>query len=359
MKSLRPWLIIVLLLVLGGALAAYRSSTNDKSAQPAQSPQSHSIVASRLEVPWDIAVMPDGDLLVTERPGQLRRIGKNGATYTIRGVEQTSEGGLLGLALHPHFTENKWLYVYLTTRSNGQVRNQVDRYVYSKDGLSARTSIIADIPGATTHDGGALAFGPDGKLYVGSGDANVQQDAQQTNALSGKILRLNDDGSVPADNPFRNPVWSYGHRNPQGIAWDHQGRLWATEHGPSGYDELNLIEKGVNYGWPIIRGDEQRAGMRRPLLHSGADETWAPAGLAYADGDLFFTGLRGQTLYRANISDTKNIRLDRFLQEEYGRLRAVTAAENVLYISTSNRDGRGTPADDDDRLLRIPLEQVE
>lgn len=314
-------------------------------------------VASKLKTPWDIAFLPDGDMLVTERSGTVKRIGSAG-TYPVEGVTETSEGGLLGIALHPDFSNNTHVYLYSTYQENGTLLNRVERYTYNANSLVFNKLIIGGIPGASNHDGGALAFGPDGKLYIGTGDAGNESSAQETSALSGKILRLNDDGSVPADNPFGNAVYSYGHRNPQGIAWDDEGRMWAVEHGPSGSasgrDELNRIDKGGNYGWPVITGDETRENMHPPVAQSGDNDTWAPSGLAFADGALYFAGLRGQTLYQATINDEGSaVSLTRHFAGEYGRLRAVQAHQQYLYISTSNTDGRGSPRTDDDKIIRI------
>lgn len=318
-------------------------------------------VASNLMTPWSIVFLPGGDLLVTERAGQVKRIGAQGDVHAIAGVRETSEGGLLGIALHPKFTDNSLLYVYFTTATSGSLTNQIDQYRYSDAELRFVRTIISGIPAASNHDGGALKFGPDGKLYVTTGDAAQEMLAQDKNSLAGKILRLNDDGSAPSDNPFSNQVWSFGHRNPQGIAWDDQGRLWSVEHGPSGTatgrDELNLIEKGANYGWPLITGDEMRSGLKAPIVHSGDSETWAPSGMAYHGGALYFAGLRGQSLYKAAIGGEK-ASLSKYFRGQYGRLRAVAVDGGSLYISTSNRDGRGTPAPSDDRIFRIDPTQL-
>lgn len=316
------------------------------------------VTAESLQIPWAIDFLPSGDMLVTERPGRLQRIGENGQTYEIEGVEHTGEGGLLGLTLHPEFSDNQWLYMYLTSETDNGLVNRIERYTYDDNKLSNQTTIIDNIPGASYHDGGRIAFGPDGYLYITTGDAGDGANAQNRESLAGKILRLNDDGSVPEENPFDSEVYSYGHRNPQGIAWDDKGRLWATEHGRSGvrsgFDELNLIEPGVNYGWPTIQGDESAEGMRSPVVHSGPNETWAPAGLAYFEGDLYFGGLRGETLYRADISDVDNVSVSTNFREKYGRLRdVVVGPDNFLYVSTSNRDGRGNPVAEDDRILTI------
>lgn len=365
--------ILLLIILLGGAAAyAFRGQLERYLLRPTESNIPAGIqngegpdvrtVASNLATPWGIAFLPDGDLLVTERPGTLKRIAEDNKTYPISGVIETSEGGLLGIALHPDFEDNNLLYLYSTYRNGGALRNRVERYTYREDTLAIDKVVIENIPGSNNHDGGAIAFGPDdGKLYITTGDAADAQSAQDTGVLSGKILRLDDDGSVPDDNPFSNPVYSYGHRNPQGLAWDDNGRLWSTEHGPSGSvsgrDELNLIEKGANYGWPAITGDETRAGMRVPVAQSGDNDTWAPGALAHADGSLYFTGLRGQTLYQAVISDTQNVSvtLKRHFSREYGRLRAAAVRDGALYISTSNTDGRGSPKPQDDKIISIRL----
>jgi len=313
-------------------------------------------IAGNLDTPWAIGKRPGGQFITSERSGTVRTIGANGQSFTIADVVEQGEGGLLGLTLHPDFTNQPYVYIYKTTDNQ---TNVVERYRLQDDQLSDKDTIIQDIPAAQTHNGGEIKFGPDNKLYITTGDANAPNDAQNTSRLNGKILRLNDDGSVPADNPFNNPVWSYGHRNPQGLAWDDQGRLWSTEHGPSGsetgYDELNQIQKGGNYGWPLIRGDQTRNGLIAPVAQSGANDTWAPAGLAYANGSLYFAGLRGQTLYQARINSATSVTLTKHLSDEYGRLRSILVDDQRLIIGTSNRDGRGTPQDGDDKLLSIPL----
>lgn len=318
------------------------------------------IVAQNLIIPWDIAFLPPAgeEMLVTERGGQLLRIGKDKKTYPIEGVRHVGEGGLLGITLHPLFTENHFVYLYLTSQNNGRLINRVERYRYEDNQLSNRTVIIDDIPGAQYHDGGRIAFGPDGFLYVTTGDAGQSALAQDTNSLAGKILRLNEDGSIPSDNPFGNAVWSYGHRNPQGISWDENLRLWSTEHGrsgvASGYDELNLIEKGGNYGWPAIQGAETRDGMIAPALHSGSSDTWAPASLVISMGRAIFGGLRGEALYVATIEDGQASDLRKLFKGEYGRIRTVRVGpDGYFYLTTSNRDDRGSVSSDDDKIIRI------
>jgi glucose/arabinose dehydrogenase len=219
--------------------------------------------------------------------------------------------------------------------------------------------ILNNIPAGTNHDGGRIKFGPDGYLYITAGDAGEQDAAQDINALNGKIHRVKDDGSIPPDNPFPgSSVYSYGHRNPEGLAWDDKGRLWATEHGSSATDEFNLIEPGKNYGWPVIRGDETRDGMVTPVINSGS-ETWAPSGVAYYQGSMYYTGLRGVSLFQAVINGT-SATLKRHLQGAYGRLREVVVGpDGFFYVLTSNRDGRGNPVSGDDKLIRIDPRGLE
>lgn len=316
-------------------------------------------VAQNLQIPWEIAFLPDGDLLVTERPGTLKKIGANGRNFNIGGIKHIGEGGLLGATLHPKFTKNHWIYLYLTTETKEGLKNRVERYRLENNSLQEQKIIIDNIPGAQYHDGGRIAFGNDGNLYITTGDASNSKLAQDVNSLAGKILRLKEDGSIPENNPFGNAVWSYGHRNPQGLAWDDKGRLWATEHGRSGLlsglDELNLIERGANYGWPAIQGDEKRGGMRSPVIQSGPNKTWAPAGAIYLNGAILFTGLRGESIYKANISEDGSIdSVTSYLQGVFGRLRAIRAGnDGYIYVTTSNTDGRGKERIGDDKIIKI------
>lgn len=315
------------------------------------------IFAQDLNIPWEIAFLPDDSLLVTERPGTLVRVfPDNQEQIAIEGVEHVGEGGLLGLALDPDFPDTNRIYLYLTTQDDEGLINRVESYNYDLGNhqLSDRQVVIDNIPGARTHDGGRIAFGPDGLLYITTGDAEEPSLAQDIDSLAGKILRLNADGSISDDNPFESPVYSYGHRNPQGLAWDSQGRLWATEHGPTGRDEINLIEAGKNYGWPVIRGDEIEEGMLRPIIHSGIDDTWAPAGLEIIQDTLLFAGLRGSALFSAEIQGENVTNLRRNFPDEYGRLRVVRFdGGDWIYLATSNTDGRGTVRDNDDKIIRI------
>ncbi|MBD3208250.1 MAG: PQQ-dependent sugar dehydrogenase [Candidatus Nealsonbacteria bacterium] len=332
---------------------------------PRPEEESYEIIAEGLDIPWEIAFLPNGDILVTERPGTLKRIGEKGKTTRIEGVEHIGEGGLLGMTLHPNFPENNWIYLYLTTRSDEGLINRVERYSLRENQLSEKKIIIDSIPGAAYHDGGRIQFGPDGLLYITTGDSGSNSLAQDASSLAGKILRLEDDGGVPQRNPFDSPVYSYGHRNPQGLAWDENDQLWSTEHGRSGIlsglDELNLIQRGKNYGWPLIQGDETQAEMVSPVIHSGSDTTWAPAGAAYKDGSIFFCGLRGSALYEAeiNLQEKKVDSLNIHFKDVFGRLRAaVLGPDGNLYITTSNTDGRGNPRSGDDKIIRINLDKI-
>ena len=320
------------------------------------------VVAENLEIPWEVAFLPSGEILVTERPGRLLKIGKDRTIIEVSGVRHVGEGGLLGMALHPEFENNQLIYLYLTSSDAGKIVNRVERYKLGGNSLTNREVILEGIEGASNHDGGRIEFGPDRYLYVTTGDAQKSNLAQDTDSLNGKILRIKDDGGIPSDNPFGNAVYSYGHRNVQGLAWDGSGRLWATEHGRSGVlsglDELNLIEPGKNYGWPEIEGDEKKTGMVNPIIHSGASETWAPADAEVIDGSIFFAGLRGSTLYEAKIrqsaEETNVVSLVKHFAGEHGRLRAVRLGpDGYLYMTTSNRDGRGQVNQGDDKLIRI------
>jgi glucose/arabinose dehydrogenase len=317
-----------------------------------------SVIIDNLTIPWEIVFLPDGDMLVTERPGRLVRISEERTVIPIAGVAHRGEGGLLGMALHPDFERNALIYLYLTTAEAGGLTNRVERYRLEGNTLVERTVIIENIPGSSFHDGGRIAFGPDGLLYITTGDAGNEGSAQDSGSLAGKILRVTADGSIPSDNPFSTAVYSYGHRNPQGLAWDSAGRLFATEHGRSGvrsgFDEVNLIVKGGNYGWPEIEGDEVANGMFPPLAHSGSDTTWAPSGAAVVGSRLFFAGLRGEALYEASLRGNEVTGVVAHLSGTYGRLRTVTLGpDGFLYLLTNNTDGRGTARSGDDTIIRI------
>lgn len=350
--------ILLLVLIAVASLIVWQRQVTKKPNIPessvVQTPQATEVITENLEIPWEVALLPNAELLVTERPGKLLKIGKDRQTIPIEGVQHVGEGGLLGLALHPNFKDNQLIYVYLTTKAGEGLSNRVERYRLEGTKLADRKPIIENIPGASFHDGGRLAFGPDQKLYITTGDAGKKPLAQNKNSLAGKILRVNGDGSIPNDNPFGNAVWSYGHRNVQGIAWDNKGRMWATEHGARAHDELNRIERGGNYGWPEIEGDEQRSGMVSPVIQSGTD-TWAPSGLAFLDNKLYFSGLAGQALFVVSVNEDGSLsELETHLKDKFGRLRAVQPGlDGKLYLTTSNTDGRGQPQQGDDKIIKV------
>jgi glucose/arabinose dehydrogenase len=329
-------------------------------------------VAANLQIPWSIDWIPDGAALFTERGGSLRiiRDGVLASDPLLSLSVSSGEGGLLGVAVDPDFGDNHYIYLYYSTRgTDNALINKVVRYQFANGTVTEDRVLVDGIPGAQYHDGGRIQFGPDGKLYITTGDAGRLALAQDLDSLAGKILRIDRNGAVPAGNPFANsPVWSFGHRNPQGLDWDAAGNLVATEHGPSGergraHDEINLILPGANYGWPNVIGGELEEGMREPILHTGSD-TWAPSGAEFYDGDripgwtgkYFVAALRGAHLHMVDLDLPNNavISNEKLFQDEFGRLRDVqTGPDGFLYLLTSNRDGRGSPVSTDDRILRI------
>lgn len=342
--------LVAVILILAGIVFFNKPNkinegNNLQDATTTSKPQIE-VVATNLEVPWALAFLPDKNILVTERTGRVRLI-KDGKleekpVATIQ-VKQTGESGLHGIAIHSKYPNPPYIYLYYTySADNDNSLNRVSRFTFIKDSLTDEQIIVDKIPGAVFHDGGRIKFGPDGYLYITTGDAQNPSLSQDKNSLAGKILRVTLEGKVE--------VYSYGHRNPQGITWDDKNRIWETEHGQSATDELNLIEQGKNYGWPEIRGDQTRSGMETPILQSGTD-TWAPAGAAFYQGSIFYGGLRGTALYQY-IIDTKELKTH--FKGEFGRIREVILdPDNMLYITTSNRDGRGNPNSDDDRIIRI------
>ena len=334
-------------------------------------------VAENLEIPWSIVWAPDGTIFFTERSGNLRTIQDGIVSESIFSVDVGGvEGGLLGIALDPDYSENHYIYLYYTYNDFLSTKNKVVRYVESDLSLSEDKILIDEIPGGPFHDGGRIKFGPDGKLYITTGDAGNADLAQDKSSVAGKILRINSDGTIPEDNPFSgSPVYSYGHRNPQGLDWDKTGNLVATEHGPSGFygvahDEINLIEPGLNYGWPDIIGSQTMDGLVTPILNTG-DDTWAPSGAEFYDGDkipqwsgkYFVATLRGNHLHMIDFDfqNNKVLSHQKLFDGEFGRLRDVaTGPDGYLYILTSNEDGRGAPKVKDDRILRIvPLDEIK
>jgi glucose/arabinose dehydrogenase len=337
-------------------------------------------VVGGLQVPWSIVWAPDGRMIFTERVGRVR-VFENGnlkaqPLFVVPDVEQTGESGLMSIALHPQFASNHLLYLSYAYGAGG-ILVRVARYREAPEGFVDRKVIIENIPAAQFHAGCRVRFGPDGKLYITTGDATQRDLAQKLDSLAGKTLRLNDDGTVPTDNPFvglpkaRPEIWSYGHRNAQGMDWQPGSDLmFQTEHGPSGFDgpgggdEVNIVERGKNYGWPLIHHKESRPGLESPLLEY--TPACAPAsGMFYRDsafpafkGNFFFGCLRGEGIVRV-VLDGRRVVGQELVVTKYGRIRDVAEGpDGLLYFSTSNRDGRGTPTSDDDRILRlVPVSQ--
>lgn len=357
MKKILSCVALGVALVLAGCSSS--SSDTPASTSPTESqnqsagPQVSSTIATGLEAPWGVAFLPDGTAIVTERDTRKVLAIKDGETQTVGTVSEAQpegEGGLLGVAASPDFAKDQTLFLYYTARSD----NRVATATYSDGRLGNVRPIVTGIPSGFTHNGGRLAFGPDGNLYVGTGDAGNSSNAQNFGSLGGKILRITKTGDPAPGNPQTNsPVWSLGHRNVQGLAFDESGQLWASEFGQSEVDELNKIVKGGNYGWPVIEGKGNVNRYISPEL------TWpvaqaSPSGLAYADGSLWMAGLRGQRLWRITLQDGKAVDPQDFFVNTYGRLRtAATTPDGQLWVTTSNRDGRGDPVREDDRILAI------
>jgi glucose/arabinose dehydrogenase len=340
-------------------------------------------VASGLDVPWSLVFLPGTGMLVTERPGRVRLI-QNGQlqpqpVLTLSVVAAPGvESGLLGIALHPGFPNPPDIYLYYVYNRNGQHTDRVSRFQYADGRLASERVVLDGIPGGQCcHFGGRIGFGPDGMLYVAVGDAQVPARAADKNSPNGKILRVRDDGSVPEDNPFPgSPAWAWGLRNPQGLAWDPDGRLYASNNGPTGEfglfhnDEIDLVQKGAFYGWPV-KAASTPAGRssdfgnppdRVPTVAESGNTTWAPSGMTAYRPDpgqqptLLVAALAGQQLRRffvdpANPGQSTG---QEVVLTGYGRLRdAVTGPDNCVYVLTNNRDGRGNPQSGDDKMLRL------
>ena len=359
--------ITVLLIAIPTYLLLANTSTTDKFQTPTFPNEKTTqqgnygaefVVAKNLRIPWAIAFLPSGDLLLTQREGQILFIDRGFDSRPekiadISSVKAVGEGGLMGITTNHNFNQNHYVYLYYTySASTDETLNRVSKFIFEGQSLKNEKVIVDKIPGATNHNGGRIKFGPDGFLYIGTGDAQNPSLAQNKNSLAGKILKVTNEGKPAPGNPFNNEVYSYGHRNVQGLSWDDQGNLWATEHGSSANDELNKIERGGNYGWPQITGSQTRNGIISPIINSGSD-TWAPSGLAFYKGSFYFVGLKGASLFKYDPGSSS---LSKFFEEKYGRIReAVAGPGGALYIITNNTDGRGSPKSEDDKLIRLSL----
>ncbi|MEJ8642355.1 PQQ-dependent sugar dehydrogenase [Streptomyces sp. MS1.HAVA.3] len=320
-------------------------------------------VAKGLESPWGVAPLPGGDLLVASRDkGTISRVAAGSGTVTrigeVPGVASGGEGGLMGLALSPSFASDRLVYVYFTTESDNRIaRLRYDEQRPAGQQLGAPDTVFRGIPKGLVHNGGRIAFGPDKMLYAGTGETGDTGLAQDKKSLGGKILRMTPDGDPVHGNPEADSVvYSYGHRNVQGLAWDKDKRLWAAEFGQNTWDELNLIEPGANYGWPEAEGKAGKPGMRDPVAVWKTDEA-SPSGIAWAEGSIWMAGLRGNRLWRIPLAGTAPVAApEAFLEREYGRLRTVVAlGGDRLLLVTSETDGRGSPKAGDDRILTLTV----
>ncbi len=316
----------------------------------------YKVLATNLEVPWEIVPLPDGDILVTERVGRLTLI-ENGSNRSIHEFEDPGEAGVLGMTLGPNFEEDRDLYVYYAYEDTF---NRVSRFVFDGDFLREETVIIDEIPGHRHHSGGRLAFGKDKKLYITTGDAYEPEHSQDRESLAGKVLRINPDGTIPRDNPFDNsPVFAYGIRNAQGIAiHPESGEVFISNHGPTHQDEINIILPGKNYGWPVVSCGEGETEFEDPLI-CYEDFTLAPSGMDFFPSEsgketaLYVSGLRSEMVKRFTFGEEGSVTGEYDLFQDWGRIRAVSYHQGSLYISTSNQDGLGSPDEADDLLIRL------
>lgn len=365
-------------LALGGMAACGSSEACDCLPTPPNADSfAVTTVAGGFDTIWELAWGPDGAIWVTERPGTISRVNPATGAITRAGtvaVSEIGEGGLMGLAFHPDFVTQPWVYAAHTYSAAGATRNRVVRMRWSGTSLGAPEVLLDNLPGSSVHNGARLAIGPDRLLYVTLGDASNTALPQDRNSLAGKILRLTLDGAPAPGNTLGGYVYTMGHRNPQGLAFVPGGALYSTEHGPSDNDEVNRIESGRNYGWPNVRGmcdGDAGAGERTFCTANNVAEplaTWtptiAPAGVVYYDaslipawrGSLLFTTLKRSALYRLQLSADGGsvVAQQRLFEGSYGRLRSIAVGpDGSVYLGTSNRDGRGSPGAQDDRILRV------
>ncbi|MFE3515811.1 PQQ-dependent sugar dehydrogenase [Streptomyces sp. NPDC059166] len=350
-----------------GATSAPASASPSADVPPAKgSVKVVRTLTDGLSSPWGVAALPGGDLLVGSRDeATITRIdagsGKKTLLGSVPGVAPGSEGGLLGLAVAPTFGADHLIYAYFTTESD----NRIARLQYDEDKppgqqLGAPDTILRGIPKGSIHNGGRIAFGPDRMLYAGTGETGDDGLAQDTSSLAGKILRMTPDGEPVHGNPEGDSVvYSWGHRNVQGLAWDGQKQLWASEFGQNTWDELNRVEPGKNYGWPEVEGEKGESGYVDPVAQWKTSEA-SPSGIAYVAGSVWMAGLRGERLWRIPLSGGADAKPSAdpqaFLEGKYGRLRTVVpAGGDRLWLVTSNTDGRGSPKGGDDKVLLLQV----
>lgn len=354
------WLLVAAVLALSACGDDGDGSDDGAAAQQTTqrgSTMQVATVATGLDAPWEIAFLPDGRALVTERPGRVRLLADGElreAPLATVDVDNSGEGGLLGIAVDPGFEDNGFVYLYRTTGGG----NEVARYRLTGDRLEEDAVIVEDMPAATIHNGGRIGFGPDERLYIGTGDAGRGPLAQDEDSLAGKFLRMSP--AAYRGSGGRPEIHSLGHRNPQGFGWEPGGdRMIATEHGASANDEINDVQRGENYGWPVVEGPDH--GRFTAPLHVWDDTTIAPSGATFVardgsawTGDYLVASLRGESLRRLELEGDEVVSDEPLIGDDHGRLRtAVEGPDAAIYVLTSNRDGRGSPDDEDDRILRI------
>lgn len=357
-------ILLIGLFFLGGCAATVsedeeairESGKNSFITEEGSTNQSAEAVAEGLAVPWSI--QHEGEIFyLSEREGTVAKIidGKveRQAVSLEKELSSVSEAGLLGFVLTPNFSDSQTAIAYYTYEDNSDPLNRIVELNLVNDRWQETKVLLDKIPSGTHHHGGRLAIGPDDRLYATTGDAAEPEIAQDTASLGGKILRMNLDGTIPEDNPFEDSyVYSYGHRNPQGLVWDEAGKMYASEHGASSNDEINIIEAGKNYGWPTIEGNEEQSGMEAPLFTSGNSTTWAPSGMDYRDKTLYVAALRGNAVLEFDL-ESNNMRK---ILTEYGRIRDIYIEDETMYFVTNNRDGRGSPQQNDDKFYRLQLD---
>lgn len=338
-------------------LAACSPDKEVESTETVATSGDYQVLAEQLQIPWSINKIDD-TFYISERTGTIMKITNDKQSRQKVNLHKplatAAEAGLLGFVLAPDFSESNKAFAYYTYKDDEGQFNRIITLKLDHDVWKEEETLLDKIPSGSYHHGGRLKLGPDGKLYATTGDAAENPEiAQDVNSLGGKILRLNLDGSIPEDNPFpKSYVYSYGHRNPQGLAWTEDGKMYASEHGPTAYDEINFIKKAGNYGWPALKGDETKAGLEAPLFHSGEDQTWAPSGMDYENGKLYVATLRGSAVRAFDLeAGTTQVFISGF-----GRIRDVLIEDGTLYLISNNTDGRGTPAEQDDRLYQVSLE---